>query len=117
MNLRRRYFRTRPSWSVLALLVLGVGFLVWGIVVSGTSGHSERVATTRVFVHHLQAIDYAKLAAKVAGVILILAAAVRHANQLETLDDLIDRTRPEGDLSSPRATGNTTAQNAAMREI
>jgi hypothetical protein len=27
MNLRRRYFRTRPSWSVLALLVLGVGFL------------------------------------------------------------------------------------------
>ena len=46
---------------------------------------------------------------------LLLAAAVRHGDQLTTIDDLADLTRPEGILSGPRAPGASDAASAAMR--
>jgi hypothetical protein len=118
MGLRRRYFRTRPSASVIALLALGLVLLLGGFLVSGSAAHVEHVGSTRVLVHHLQTVDYAKLAAKVVGIVLVLTAAVRHANQLETDEDrtLAAATSPaEGDLADLRASVNANAHNLTQR--
>jgi hypothetical protein len=117
MSLRRRYFRTRPSRSVLAMLVVGLGCLIAGLVIAGTPVHYERVGN----LHHVPVksehfVDYLKVALDVIGGVLLLAAAVRHANQLETIDDLVaDGSSPVGGLTDPRATPNTNAQQSASR--
>jgi hypothetical protein len=97
MNARRRFFRTRPTAYVIALLVLAVVAEVAGFALHGTPMHYVYFKNgARVADQPTGAIDYLKFALKIGGIGLVLAAALLHGDRLDSPEEL------EGDAAGAR---------------
>ncbi len=97
MSARRRFFRTRPPVFVMALLVLAVVAEVAGFALHGTPVHYVYFKNgTRVADQPTGTIDYLKFALKIGGVGLLLAAALLHADRVNSPEEL------EGDAAAAR---------------
>jgi hypothetical protein len=97
MSSRRRFFRTRPTTFVIALLVLAVIAVVTGFALHGTPVHYVRFKNGARFADQpTGTIDYLKFALKIGGVGLVLAAALLHGDRLDSPEEL------EGDAAGAR---------------
>jgi hypothetical protein len=89
MSSRRRFFRTRPTMFVIALLALAVVAEVAGFAIHGTPMHYVYFKHgTRVADQPTGTIDYLKFALKIGGVGLVLAAALLHGDRLNSPEEL-----------------------------
>ncbi len=101
MSTRRRFFRTRPTRFVIALLVLAAVALVAGFAIDGTPMHYVHFKNgARVADQPTGAIDYLKFALKIGGVGLVLAAALLHGDRLNSPEELAGDAAAARDLEA-----------------
>jgi hypothetical protein len=101
MSTRRRFFRTRPTTFVIALLVLAVVAEVVGFALHGTPMHYVHFTNgTRIADQPTGAIDYLKFALKIGGIGLVLAAALLHGDRLNSPEELAGDAAGAHDLEA-----------------
>jgi hypothetical protein len=107
MSVRRRFFRTRPTPVVTALLALGVFAIVLGFRIHGTPVTFVHVKGLRhtLPVQHTRAVDYLKLALKIGGIGLVLVAGILHTDRLTTPESLADDEPTTLDPAAPGKVG------------